>query len=137
MKNTSKLLLLSLGACLALTPFVRAQDEKPAPPPPNGERREHMRERGEQIMKELGLNDDQQAKWKDLGKQERDAAKAVRDDTTLSQDQKRDKMQEIRKNFEAQRRAVLTPDQQKKADEMRAKMKEHRGQHDGPPPEKN
>ncbi len=135
MKNTSKILLLSLGAALALAPTIRAQDQKPDAPSP--ERREKMRDRAEQMATELGLSDDQKAKFKDLFKQERDQMKAVHDDTTLSQDQKRDKGQEIRKNFEAQRRALMTPEQQKKADDMRAKMKEHRAAHDGPPPEKN
>ena len=136
MKNTAKLFLLALGATLALAPAVRAQDEKPDHPN-REERREKMKDRAEQAAKELGLSDDQKAKFKDLFKQERDAMEAVRNDTSLSQDQKREKGQEIRKNFESQRRALMTPEQQKKADEMRAKMKEHRGGHDGPPPEKN
>jgi Spy/CpxP family protein refolding chaperone len=120
MNNTSKILLLSLGAALAVVPAVRAQDQKPDAP--SQERREKMRDRAEQMAKELGLTEDQQAKFKDLFKQERDQMKAVHDDTTLSQDQKREKGQEIRKNFEGQRRALMTPEQQKKADEMRAKM---------------
>lgn len=134
MKNTAKFFLLALGTTLALAPVVRAEDRPDGPPP---ERREKMRDRAEQAAKELGLSDDQKAKFKDLFKQERDAMEAVRNDTSLSQDQKREKGQEIRKNFESQRRALMTPEQQKKADEMRAKMKEHRGGHDGPPPEKN
>jgi Spy/CpxP family protein refolding chaperone len=146
MKNHLKVILLCLGAGLGTLPALRADDTppppaNPAPGTPDGARpdhpdREKMRER---MIKHLGLTADQQTKWQSIEQQERDAIKALREDTTLPRDQKRPKMEEIRKNFEGQRRALLTPDQQTKFDEMRAKMKERmhdrqaQGQ-DGPPP---
>lgn len=135
MKNSLKISLLCLGASLGLMPALRADDTPPTPPPaapnsppPAGGDREQMRERREErLTKALGLSADQQTKWQSLGQQEHDAVKALHEDTTLPKDQKRAKMEEIRKDFEGQRRAILTPEQQTKFDEIIAKMREHRG----------
>ena len=76
-----------------------------------------------------------------FGQQERDAVKAVHEDSTVPKDQRRAKMGDIRKDFDGQRRALLNPDQQTKFDELRAKMHDRmRDRHDGqgqdgaPPP---
>ncbi len=134
--KTRRLLLPVLGACLALAPLSRAQQTTapaaPATETPRQEHKEKMREHREEMAKELGLSDDQKAKMKDINQQERQALKAVHDDSTLTPDQKKAKAQEIRKNFEGQRNAVLTPDQQKKSAEMKERAKEHREKHKGP-----
>ena len=78
----------------------------------------------ERAAKELALTDDQQAKWKDIGTQEKAAMDALKADTTIAKEDKRAKGMEINKTFGDQRRAVLTDDQAKKFDEMRAKMRE-------------
>ena len=142
MKNSVKTLLFALCASLGVLSSVRAADAPPAPPadlPPGPpDQPEHFRhhdgERGERMAKELGLTADQQVKMKDLFKQQHDAMKAIHDDTTLTKEQKQAKSREIRKNFEDQRRALMTPEQQKKADELREKMKERRAHHDDAPP---
>ena len=91
----------------------------------------------EHAAKELGLTADQEAKWKAIGEQERTALKALRDDTSVAKEDKRAKMQELNKGFADQRRAVLTPDQATKFDEMRAKMRERGPRGDkGPKKEK-
>jgi protein CpxP len=144
MKNSLKILLICLGTAASLLPALRADE---APPPPanpapggpegpggGGHNREKMQER---LAQDLGLSADQQAKWKSIGRQEHEALKALRDDTSVPQEQKRGKMQEIRKNFEGQRRAMLTPGQQTKFDELVARMREKwkdRGGQNGPPP---
>ena len=145
MKNSVKILLFALSTGLGVINSARADDTPPPPPPPPADMppgppehfREHDKERGERMAKALGLTADQQAKMKALHKQERDAQKAIHEDTTLSKEQKQAKSRELRKNFEDQRRALLTPEQQKKADEMREKMKERRAHHhdeDAPAP---
>ena len=88
------------------------------------EQREHRKEMGERIAKELGLSAEQKAKMKALLRQQRDAAEAIMDDPALSREQKMGKLKEFHKNAEAQRRGLLTPEQQKKADEMRTRARE-------------
>jgi len=134
-----KLLLPLAGLALLATPALRAGNE-PAPAPTGQpasheemrdrtvdhmlEQRERRQEMGERMAKELGLTADQKTKMKGLLRQQRTAAEAIMDDEALSRDQRRAKLRELGQNNEAQRRAVLTPEQQKKADEMRARARE-------------
>ncbi len=78
----------------------------------------------EHMAKELGLSADQEAKWKAIGQEERAAIEPVFADKSLSRDEKRAKMKEINATYADQRRAILTPEQQTKFDDLRAKMKE-------------
>jgi Spy/CpxP family protein refolding chaperone len=131
MKNNLKMILLCLGAGLASLPALRADDAPPATPPPaapeghggrgHGNRGEKMLEH---LAKALNLTPDEQTKWDALNQQERDAVKSLWSDGSVTKDQRRPKMEEIRKNFEGQRRALLTSDQQAKFDEIIAKMRE-------------
>jgi Spy/CpxP family protein refolding chaperone len=146
MKTSPKHLLSLAGLLCLAVPFLRAADEPAAPAPgepPKHERREHgpggpggpgaMMDRA---AKELDLTADQQAKWKEIGQQERAALEPLRADTSLSKDDKRAKAMEINKGFADQRRALLTPEQQVKFDDLRAKMRERggkRGPQDGGP----
>jgi len=138
MKKIRTLLFLALGASLFLAPFVRAEDNATSTPPPEG-RRGRVGERMEKrAVKELGLTADQEAKWKEIGQKQREAMQAIRNDSSLSADDKRAKAMETMKQFSDQRRALLNPDQQKKFDEMQQKMRERfqnrRGGHDDAPP---
>jgi Spy/CpxP family protein refolding chaperone len=123
MKNSLRLILSLAGLALLTAPILRA-DEPPAPP---ADKPEHHRERGammERVAKELGLTADQEAKWKEIGQQEKTAMEALRADASLSKEDRRAKAMETNKTFGDQRRAILNADQQKKFDEMRAKMRE-------------
>jgi hypothetical protein len=129
MKNSIKLLATLTGLVLLTAPVLRAQD---ATTPPPADKPEHRKgERGgpgggmmERAAKELDLTADQQAQWKAIGEQERTALEAIKADASLEKDAKRAKAMETNKTFGDQRRAVLTADQQKKFDDMRAKMRE-------------
>jgi Spy/CpxP family protein refolding chaperone len=117
---------LSLGLAVAST---QAQDAG-APPPPPGEHggpHEGMRKgpRGDRLKmlaEKLGLTEDQKAKIKPIVEDEMQAGKAVRDDASLSKEAKQEKMEEIRKTHRAQIRALLTPEQQAKLDELKEEM---------------
>jgi Spy/CpxP family protein refolding chaperone len=128
MKNPLKLVLLLAGAVVLAAPVVRAED--PAPPadhPDRPERGPGRRGPGamwDRIAKELNLTADQEAQWKEIGQQERAVAEPIFKDSSLSREEKRAKLMEVNKPFAEQRRAVLTPEQQTKFDEMRAKMRE-------------
>lgn len=85
-----------------------------------------MRGGGMRMMKELNLTDAQKAKLKPIMEAQRDQMKAMREDTTLDGKAKKAKMKAMRASMEKQVNAILTPDQQKKMADMKAKMKAER-----------
>ena len=107
-----------------------APDTSPAegaqPPPP--------RRRGgfvlEELTAKLNLTADQQKTVGEAIKSGREQMKAVRDDDSLSDDDKRAKSRELMAATRAQIRALLTPDQQAIFD----KMPTRGGRPPGPPP---
>ena len=139
--NTSLKRLLSLAGLLLLAvPFLHAADEPVGAPPGDGPKHERRGPGGpgammQHAVKELGLSAEQEAKWKEIGKQEKAALEALKADTTVAKEDKRAKMRELNKGFADQRRALLNADQQAKFDDLRAKMRE-RGPR-GPKPDKN
>ena len=130
MKNASKLFLIAFGSVLLSLPAaLRADDPAPAggPPPPPPEHHERRKEMGERMAKELGLTADQQTKMKAIMEEQRTAGEAIRADTSLSREQKREKMAQLWQDSKAKRMAILTPDQQKKAEEFFANHPEGGG----------
>ena len=81
-------------------------------------------ERGEKFAQELNLNADQQAALKSIRENSKQQAESIKNDSSLTPDQKKAKFKELRKSSHEQMMAKLNPDQQKKFKEMR---KEHRG----------
>ena len=81
-------------------------------------------ERGQKFAQELNLTDDQKAALKSIRVNEKQQAQAIKNDSSLTADQKKAKFKELRKTSREQMMAKLTPDQQQKFKEMR---KEHRG----------
>jgi Spy/CpxP family protein refolding chaperone len=79
--------------------------------------------RGMGPMAKLNLTDDQRAKIQPILKSSREQAHAVRNDTTLTPEQKRAKMREIHQGTMAQMNSLLTPEQQQQWQQMR----QHRG----------
>lgn len=148
MKRSTEVLLFAAAlAVAALATQLNAQDNPPADKGPRGPR-PGMEMMGERIAKQLGLSTDQQAQIKAINESYRPQLDALRDDTSLTKEQRREKFQALQKERVAKVDAVLTPEQRTKAQEMRAKqaerMKEHRGakgprghgadDKDGPPP---
>ena len=73
-------------------------------------------------MKQLNLSQDQQAKMKELRTKMQEKSAAIKNNTQLTEEQKKQQMKDLRvKNME-QMNKVLTPEQ-------RMKMKENRGDH--------
>jgi periplasmic protein CpxP/Spy len=102
--------------------------------PPKGERQGQGRgrmmqtpqERVDRLATELNLTDDQKAKVKKIFEAEADKMKTLREDQSIPQEEKRPKMMEIRKASSDQLKALLDKEQQKKYEEMQAKMQERR-----------
>jgi Spy/CpxP family protein refolding chaperone len=80
------------------------------------------------LKKHLELTDDQAAKISLILDDAKKQADALRDDTTIARKDKRAKFQEIGQDMHTQIRAILTPEQQQKLDEM----KDHAGKDHGP-----
>ena len=88
--------------------------------------------RGMGPLARLNLTDDQRAKIQPILQSSRQQARAVRNDTTLTPEQKQAKMRDIHQDTMTQMNSLLTPEQQQQWQQMR----QHRGpggKH-GPPP---
>lgn len=79
----------------------------------------------------LELTPDQTEKMKALFEAQRPAIEAIRNDQSLSREQRREKMMELRKANEPQVEAILTPEQQAKWKENREKMRAQMGNRGG------
>jgi Spy/CpxP family protein refolding chaperone len=123
-KSTLAVALL-LAGMVTLKPLGLAAD-KPADKPdaakpdaPRRERREQARDRIEQMAKELNLSDDQKTKLKPVFQHEAEKMKALRDDTSLSREQRREKLKAIRDDFVGKVKEVLTKEQFEKWEKLR------------------
>ena len=76
------------------------------------------------MTKELNLSSDQQSKMKPILEDTHKQANSLRQDTSLSREDRMTKMRQIHENSMAQIKQILTPDQQQK---LESEMKEHQG----------
>lgn len=145
------LTLMLAGLVYTVTPSAIAQysgsnDQQSAPagaPPEHGRGRGHLdpAKRSEMLAKQLNLTSDQQSKVQDILKSEQSQMQTLRQDSSVSQQDRRAKMMEIHKGSNDQVRALLDSTQQKKWDEMQSRqeqwMQGHRpgGQAPGTPPD--
>jgi periplasmic protein CpxP/Spy len=139
-----RFLMLALAACTCgITASAIAQDSGNNPPPPQSEQgggpggHRHMdpEKRTEMLTKQLKLTSDQQPKVLEILKSEQSQMESLRSDSSASQDDRRSKMMEIHKTSDDQIRGLLTPDQQKKFDEMQSRRGQwgHGGGNQAPP----
>jgi periplasmic protein CpxP/Spy len=117
-------LVVAAVAC-TVSPAAIAQDsgtDQQAAAPEHGHGRHFDPEkRTEMLTKQLKLTSDQQPKVLDVLKSEQSQMQGLHSDSSLSQDDRRSKMMEIRKASDEQVRALLDADQQKKWDAMQSK----------------
>jgi Spy/CpxP family protein refolding chaperone len=73
----------------------------------------------QQLSSELNLTDDQKSQIKGIVQDEVQQLKTVKDDASLSPDQKKAKVAEIRQSHKSQMSSILTPEQQKKLDAIK------------------
>ena len=119
---------------------ARAQDtgtqqSNPQAQTQNGMQHGPRGSRLEWLSTQLNLTDEQKAKLKPILEDEGKQMQAVRGDSSLSQDQKRDKVKQIHETTNSQINDTLTPDQQKKFAALQAQRKEHQGGNKPNPPE--
>jgi periplasmic protein CpxP/Spy len=145
------LVFLAAGLISIAAPFAAAQDSPPNnQQPAQGNHGWHHgppdpAQRTQELTKKLNLTSDQQTKVQNVFQSERSQMESLRQDTSLSQQDRHAKMMEIHKSTDAQVRALLDSTQQKKWDEMQAKREQwgqnrrhgppDAGGQQGPPPQ--
>ena|SRR5450755_2783645 len=117
MKSTKTLLIAALaaGALLAGSSALRAQDATNTPPA--GEHGPGMKGRPN-IAKQLDLTDAQKPKVEAIMKGAMEKNRAVHEDASLTPEEKKAKAKAIREESATQMKAVLTPEQFAKWQEM-------------------
>ena len=116
------LVALTLLAPLSLTALRADEPAKPAARegrPAKGEKGPKGGDRLANLTEQLSLTPAQVEQIKPILNSERDAMRALNQDTSLDREAKRPKMREIREAHDAKIRALLTPEQQAKMDAMR------------------
>jgi periplasmic protein CpxP/Spy len=116
MKSTKTMLIaaLAVGALLAGSSALRAQTATNTPPA-----NAHGGMKGRQdIAKQLDLTDDQKPKVQEIMKSAMDKGRALREDTSLTSQEKNDKAKAIKEETATQLKAVLTPEQFTKWQEL-------------------
>lgn len=126
-------LALSFGGSLA----ARAQDAGTQQSGAQAQAQTQMHQgqhasRLEWLSKELNLTDEQKTKLKPILEDEGKQMHALREDTSLTQDQRQEKMKQLHETIDSKINDILTPDQQKKFAELKAQQKAH---HEGMKPE--
>ena len=117
-------------AALILMPFGRAQeagkDQGQNSQPQNGSQADGAQLRGRHaaaqrqhqhmamLAEKLNLTDAQKAQFQQINKDVRKQGMAIRQDNSLTADQKREKFQDLRKQSHKQMFGVLTPEQKEK-----------------------
>lgn len=113
-----------------------------APLPQYGGRQMHRRMGPDQqlarMTKQLHLTEDQQAKIKPILEDQHKQMMALRQDTSMSREDRFAKFREIRKQTFEKMNPILTPDQQKQLKEMQQMRRERRSHREwNPPPDSN
>ena len=124
MIKQSLLVLVAAGAISIAAPFAAAQDA-----PLANQQSQPSQERTKELAKHLNLTSDQQTKVQDILQSQSSQMESLRQDTSLSQQDRRAKMMDIRKNTDSQIRGLLDSNQQKKWDEMQAKREQRMENH--------
>ncbi|MBI2820390.1 MAG: hypothetical protein HYX73_10455 [Acidobacteria bacterium] len=117
---------LLIAAILGVGHGVYALQDPPGPgvgPGPGGPRLPRL----QQLAEQLDLTDAQKTQIQGVLENARSQLQTLRNDTTLTREQKMDQAQQITQQTRDQIHSVLTPDQQAKADELRQQAEERFG----------
>jgi periplasmic protein CpxP/Spy len=92
---------------------------------PGGRRAAAQRQRGHMAMlaEKLSLTDAQKTQFQQIGKDMRKQGMAIRQDSSLTDDQKKEKIQDLRKQSHKQMFSILTPQQKEQLKQMREQHK--------------
>lgn len=125
-----RIFLYAVAGLAAVAPCT-LKAEPPAPPAVQsqtgdatggkgkGERAARAKEKLDKLQTELGLTDDQSKKVQSIMAEQMQTMKSVKSDTTLTEDQKKEKMKASRAEIDSKISAILTPEQKAKWDQMK------------------
>jgi len=105
--------LLYMGIAAGLTlPALRVQvSSARALPQAAAADKKAMHDKLQEVVNELNLSDDQKGKLKDVFTDAKSKREAIMNDSSLTADQKKDKMKSLREDTMGKINEVLTPDQ--------------------------
>jgi len=89
--------------------------------------RHARRHRQQMLAQKLNLTDQQKQQFRQINQTFRQQALAVHNDSSLSDADKKQKLQDLRKQSVQQRMAVLTPEQQQKLKDLREERRKTKG----------
>jgi Spy/CpxP family protein refolding chaperone len=126
---------LTSALLLPLAGQAQQQDQSPSGQPqnssqPNGTQRRGRMAGGQHmamLAEKLHLTDAQKEQFQQIGKDMRRQGMAIRQDSSLTPDQKKEKMLALRKQAHQQMFAVLTPEQKDQLKQMREQHKKEQG----------
>ena len=119
MKKHSIYLFASVILCGLMVSIASAQDTKAAP-----RRGANVEQRLERLDQELKLTAEQKAKLKTYFEEQNKKMQALRDDTSLTREQRQEKTRAARGDLDKEMKSVLTSDQFTKWEKQRDTMKE-------------
>jgi Spy/CpxP family protein refolding chaperone len=122
MNRKSHVVTLTLALLLALT-GVRLAAQTDSTSAADPELRAKVQQHLQHMSSELNLTDDQKQRIQPILQSELLQAKSVHDDSSLSPDQKKAKMQDIHASMKSQIAPILTPEQQVKFAAMKEQAK--------------
>jgi Spy/CpxP family protein refolding chaperone len=111
MTNRSLIALAAVVATLILQPLARAADTSQPAPPVAGDRPAALRERMQETARELNLTPDETAKLQNIVREHAQELRALRQDNSLSPEEKRLKLAAARAGIISEVKKVLTPEQ--------------------------
>jgi Spy/CpxP family protein refolding chaperone len=132
--QTMLITALAVGSLLVCSPALRAGvTNTPPSTPPAGAPPAGQPPRGgfDRLAEQLNLTADQKPKVQSIMQAQMDKILALRQDTSLTVEDRRAKAKAIHENTAAQMKAVLTADQFQKWQDMQSKMRNRRN---GTPP---
>lgn len=119
-----KLFLLAIAGCLFATAGNAQVTRKPAHSQKVQSDSAHHFKRGE-MMNDMNLSPDQKTQLKALHESNMKQREAIKNDATLTPEQKKDKMKDLHKAQSEKMNSILTPDQQAKRKAFMEKRKEN------------
>lgn len=124
-----------------LSAIVNAQQTTPSNSPSSMQGQDQAPpmhgQKGDDELSKLNLSDEQKAQVKKIHQDMKAQMDTIQNDTTLSAEQKQEKIKQLHKASHEQVKQLLTPEQrqQMKADEMARKAAKQQGGQSAPPPQ--
>lgn len=111
MNRQTLVALAAVAGALSLQPLTRAADTNEPVPPTAGGGPGALRERIQDTARELNLTDEQKEKLQTVIREQMEKLREVRQDNSLSPQEKREKSQAAHEGIAAEVKKVLTPEQ--------------------------